>query len=92
MEMYSIYVSTQIYDSLLLHSLYCKKSQSYSPVGLRSHRKLHEPVLSKVVETTYQETHLTKEATVFNVDNTENVSSKLEYYMDPQVQIGGRTI
>ena len=29
---------------------------------------------------------------LFNVDNTENISGKLKYYTDLQVQIGGKTI
>ena len=29
---------------------------------------------------------------LFNVDNTENVSGELKYYMDLQVQTGGKTV
>ena len=77
----------QIYDSLFLLTLHCEKSRSSGPIELRSHRKLYESVLCKMAKTTYQ-----RIGPIEEVDNTENISGKLKYYTDLQVQTGGKTV
>src|ERR1700755_476353 len=43
-----LYISLEINDSMMLHTLHCKKSRNTSPSQLGSNRKLHKPILCQM--------------------------------------------